>query len=76
MAKNVHSTSASSQRWSRHDMLSWVNTELNSEFNKIEELCTGELPIVDVVPVPSIVVSFFPPLNRRCILSVNGHVVS
>lgn len=45
MAKNVHSTSASSQRWSRHDMLSWVNTQLQSEFNKIEELCTGEWPI-------------------------------
>lgn len=42
MAKNVFSTSASTERWSRHEMLSWVNNQMQSEFTKIEELCTGE----------------------------------
>ncbi|XP_017871047.1 PREDICTED: microtubule-associated protein RP/EB family member 1-like [Drosophila arizonae] len=41
MAVNVHSTNVSSQNWSRHEMLSWVNTQLKAEFTKIEELCTG-----------------------------------
>ncbi|KAH8396270.1 hypothetical protein KR222_007221 [Zaprionus bogoriensis] len=41
MAKNVHSTNVSSENLSRHDMLSWVNTQMRAEFTKIEELCTG-----------------------------------
>ncbi|KAH8387575.1 hypothetical protein KR093_008056, partial [Drosophila rubida] len=41
MAVNVHSTNVSAQNWSRHEMLSWVNAQLQSEFRKIEELCTG-----------------------------------
>ncbi|KAH8270735.1 hypothetical protein KR044_013319 [Drosophila immigrans] len=41
MAVNVHLTTVSSQNWSRHDMLSWVNSQLQAEFRKIEELCTG-----------------------------------
>ncbi|XP_023162309.1 microtubule-associated protein RP/EB family member 1-like [Drosophila hydei] len=41
MAVNVHSTNVSSQNWSRHEMLTWVNSQLKAEFTKIEELCTG-----------------------------------
>ncbi|XP_045777873.1 microtubule-associated protein RP/EB family member 1 isoform X1 [Maniola jurtina] len=41
MAVNVYSTNVTSENLSRHDMLSWVNDCLNSNFGKIEELCTG-----------------------------------
>jgi len=38
---NVYSTSASTENLSRHDMLNWVNGCLNSNYKKIEELCSG-----------------------------------
>lgn len=41
MAVNVYSTSVTSENLSRHDMLSWVNDCLQTNFTKIEELCTG-----------------------------------
>ncbi|XP_049877030.1 microtubule-associated protein RP/EB family member 1 isoform X4 [Pectinophora gossypiella] len=41
MAVNVYSTNVTSENLSRHDMLAWVNDCLQSNFNKIEELCTG-----------------------------------
>lgn len=41
MAVNVYSTNVTSENLSRHDMLSWVNDCLASNFTKIEELCTG-----------------------------------
>ncbi|XP_069361446.1 microtubule-associated protein RP/EB family member 1 isoform X3 [Maniola hyperantus] len=41
MAVNVYSTNVTSENLSRHDMLSWVNDCLQSNFGKIEELCTG-----------------------------------
>ncbi|KAK9497647.1 hypothetical protein O3M35_004336 [Rhynocoris fuscipes] len=41
MAVNVYSTNVTSENLSRHDMLAWVNDCLQSNFTKIEELCTG-----------------------------------
>ncbi|CAG9857395.1 unnamed protein product [Phyllotreta striolata] len=41
MAVNVYSTNVTSDNLSRHDMLAWVNECLQSQFTKIEELCTG-----------------------------------
>lgn len=41
MAVNVFSTNVTSENLSRHDMLAWVNDCLQSNFAKIEELCTG-----------------------------------
>uniref|UniRef100_S4PYI2 Microtubule-associated protein RP/EB family member 3 n=1 Tax=Pararge aegeria TaxID=116150 RepID=S4PYI2_9NEOP len=41
MAVNVYSTNVTSENLSRHDMLTWVNDCLQSNFAKIEELCTG-----------------------------------
>lgn len=41
MAVNVYSTNVTSENLSRHDMLMWVNDCLSAQFNKIEELCTG-----------------------------------
>ncbi|XP_071035896.1 microtubule-associated protein RP/EB family member 1 isoform X2 [Parasteatoda tepidariorum] len=38
---NVYSTSATSDNLSRHDMLNWVNECLQSNYSKIEELCSG-----------------------------------
>lgn len=43
MAVNVYSTNVTTDNLSRHDMLSWVNDCLRSQFTKIEELCTGKL---------------------------------
>lgn len=40
-AINVHSTSNQLENLSRHDMLSWVNDSLRTNFSKIEELCSG-----------------------------------
>lgn len=42
MAVNVYSTNVTTDNLSRHDMLAWVNDCLQSQFTKIEELCTGE----------------------------------
>jgi len=41
MAVNVYSTNVTSENLSRHDMLAWVNECLQSNYTKIEELCTG-----------------------------------
>lgn len=41
MAVNVYSTSVTTDNLSRHDMLAWVNQSLESNFSKIEEMCTG-----------------------------------
>ncbi|XP_026320873.1 microtubule-associated protein RP/EB family member 1 isoform X1 [Hyposmocoma kahamanoa] len=41
MAVNVYSTNVTTDNLSRHDMLAWVNDCLQSNFSKIEELCTG-----------------------------------
>jgi len=41
MAVNVYSTNVTTDNLSRHDMLAWVNDCLQSQFAKIEELCTG-----------------------------------
>lgn len=41
MAVNVYSTGVTSDNMSRHDMLSWVNGCLQSNYGKIEELCNG-----------------------------------
>lgn len=41
MAVNVYSTSVTTDNLSRHDMLAWVNQSLDSNFSKIEEMCTG-----------------------------------
>ncbi|XP_034489590.1 microtubule-associated protein RP/EB family member 1-like isoform X2 [Drosophila innubila] len=49
MAVNVHSTNVSSQNWSRHEMLTWVNTQLQAQFKKIEELCTAYCQFMDML---------------------------
>ncbi|RWS17549.1 Microtubule-associated protein RP/EB family member 1-like protein [Dinothrombium tinctorium] len=38
---NVYTTSATMENLSRHEMLGWVNDCLQSNYKKIEELCTG-----------------------------------
>jgi RP/EB family microtubule-associated protein len=40
-AVNVHSTNASENNLSRHEMLSWINETLQTSYVKIEELCSG-----------------------------------
>jgi len=41
MAVNVYNTSGTTDNLSRHEVLAWVNDSLQSNFTKIEELCTG-----------------------------------
>jgi len=41
MAVNVYNTSMTNENLSRHEMLAWVNENLQSQFGKIEELGTG-----------------------------------
>uniref|UniRef100_A0A224XPL8 Microtubule-associated protein RP/EB family member 1 n=1 Tax=Panstrongylus lignarius TaxID=156445 RepID=A0A224XPL8_9HEMI len=41
MAVNVYSTNVTTENLSRHEMLAWVNDCLQSNYTKIEELCTG-----------------------------------
>ena len=41
MAVNVYSTSMTTDNLSRHDMLAWINNSLESNYKKIEEMCTG-----------------------------------
>ena len=43
MAVNVYSTNATQDNLSRHDILSWVNDSLQTQYQKIEELCTGKM---------------------------------
>lgn len=38
---NVYATSATTENLSRHEMLGWVNDSLQSNYKKIEELCSG-----------------------------------
>ncbi|TGZ72453.1 hypothetical protein CRM22_002073 [Opisthorchis felineus] len=40
-AVNVHSTSQMTDNLSRHEILQWINQCLDSNYGKIEELCTG-----------------------------------
>ncbi|CAG5118894.1 unnamed protein product [Candidula unifasciata] len=40
-AVNVHSTNASENNLSRHEMISWINETLQTNYTKIEELCSG-----------------------------------
>lgn len=47
MAVNVYSTNVTTDNLSRHDMLSWVNDCLQSQFSKIEELCTGRCQLLN-----------------------------
>lgn len=42
-AVNVHSTNNQSDNLSRQDMLAWVNDSLHTNYNKIEELCSGAI---------------------------------
>jgi len=41
MAVNVFNTGATSDNLSRHEMLQWINDSLTSNFNKIEQMCSG-----------------------------------
>ena len=41
MAVNVFNTSVTNENLSRHEMLAWVNANLQSQIAKVEELGTG-----------------------------------
>lgn len=41
-AKNVVCTGVTAENISRHELLSWVNETLGSNFQKIEEMRTGK----------------------------------
>lgn len=41
MAVNVFNTGVTSDNLSRHDMLEWINGSLQTNYNKIEQMCSG-----------------------------------
>jgi len=41
MAVNVFNTGATTDNLSRHEMLTWINDSLQSNFTKIEQMCSG-----------------------------------
>lgn len=41
MAVNVYNTSVTTENLSRHDILHWINTSLQCNLGKIEDLCSG-----------------------------------
>lgn len=41
MAVNVYTTGATAENLSRHDLLTWINDSLVTNYNKIEEMCSG-----------------------------------
>ena len=41
-AVNDYSTSVTTENLSRHDILAWINSTLQTNLVKIEELCTGK----------------------------------
>ena len=43
MAVNVYSTSVTTDNLSRHDILNWINTSLQANLTKIEDLCSGKI---------------------------------
>ena len=42
MAVNVFNTGATTDNLSRHEMLTWINDSLQTNFTKIEQMCSGE----------------------------------
>ncbi len=45
-AVNVYHTSVTTDNLSRNDILQWINTALDANYVKIEDLCTGNFDIV------------------------------
>ena len=43
MAVNVFNTASTTETLSRHDMLQWINSSLDIQHVKIEDLCSGIL---------------------------------
>ena len=41
-AVNVYHTSVTTDNLSRNDILNWINTALEANFIKIEDLCNGK----------------------------------
>jgi len=41
MAVNVYTTGATAENLSRHDLLSWINDSLVTNYTKIEQMCAG-----------------------------------
>lgn len=41
-AVNVYHTSVTTDNLSRNDILNWINTALEANFVKIEDLCNGK----------------------------------
>ena len=42
MAVNVFNTGATSENLSRHEMLTWINDSLQTNYTKIEQMCSGQ----------------------------------
>lgn len=43
MAVNVFNTGVTSENLSRHEMLGWINDSLQTNYTKIEQMCSGNV---------------------------------
>jgi hypothetical protein len=67
-AVNVYHTSVTTDNLSRNDILQWINTALEANFTKVEDLCSGKNE--DFIFLLKIYVL------RFCLLSIYGNDVS
>ncbi len=68
-AVNVYHTSVTTDNLSRNDILQWINTALECNFTKVEDLCTGKM-----ILLTEKIFCFI--LFRCCLLSIYGDDVS
>jgi len=48
-AVNVYHTSVTTDNLSRNDILNWINTALDANYTKIEDLCTGNFDLFIII---------------------------
>jgi hypothetical protein len=70
-AVNVYHTSVTTDNLSRNDILQWINTALEANFTKVEDLCSGKNEGFYFIFL------FFENIFFRfCLLSIYGNDVS
>jgi hypothetical protein len=71
-AVNVYHTSVTTDNLSRNDILQWINTALEANFVKVEDLCSGEIKFFSVFLLKKRTILLF----RCCLLPIYGDDVS
>lgn len=61
MAVNVFNTGVTSENLSRHEMLGWINDSLQTNYTKIEQMCSGNVfhfCLVTKKPLSVLIITF------------------